>query len=440
MSTQAPPQVESRAMPPGATQPEAPTRVRVWLAIILSFTIFIAYLDRVNVSVLIAFPRFLEDMGLKNNPVGQGMLMSLFLVAYGLGNVILGPIGDRLGPRKAMTLALFSWTIPVGMGGLARTLSVLYTSRLILGAGEAIHYPMQIAFVKNWFPRQERGRANSAWIFGQMIGPGIAMPLFAAVIAAYGWRASFWMCAVLGVIIIPVIWFYTSDRPEQNKRVNQAELEHIKRGQAQEAAPKGQGIQPGSTMHNYLELIKNPDFITCTLSYWASVSMWWGMLSWLPQYLRVARGFSWAKMGFFSSLPFFVGLLGIISAGVVADKLKRAGIVNCVGLAGCALFIGLGALAHNNYLGASLLAFAFFFKGASIPMAWTLLQSFVPANMIGQAAGLQNGSSQLIGSLSPIVVGALIAATGAYTAGLMFLVGFGFFGAICGLYLVWKKY
>jgi len=438
MSTQTPSQIQPTMAPAGASQPEAPTRVRVWLAITLTFTIFVAYLDRVNVSVLIAYPRFLEDMGLKNNPVGQGMLMSLFLVAYGIGNVVLGPVGDRLGPRKAMTLALFSWTIPVCMGGMARTLSVLYSSRLILGAGEAIHYPMQISFIKNWFPRQERGRANSAWIFGQMIGPGIAMSLFAWIINSYGWRASFWMCAAMGVLVIPVLWFYTTDKPEQNKRVNQAELEHIKKGQVDEA--KGKGIQSGSTAQNYIALIKNPDFITCTLSYWASVSMWWGMLSWLPQYLRVARGFSWAKMGFFASLPFFVGLLGIISAGVIADKLKRAGIVNCVGLAGCALFIGLGALVHNNNLGACLLACAFFFKGASIPMAWTLLQSFVPANMTGQAAGLQNGSSQLIGALSPIVVGALIKATGAYTAGLMFLVGFGFFGAICGLYLVAKKY
>jgi cyanate permease len=114
--------------------------------------------------------------------------------------------------------------------------------------------------------------------------------------------------------------------------------------------------------------------------------------------------------------------------------------MNCIGLAGCATFIGLGALVHNNNLGACLIAFAFFFKGASIPMAWTLLQSFTPANMIGQAAGLQNGSSNLIASLSPIVVGFLIAVTGTYTAGLMFLVAFGWFGAVVGFYLVLRKY
>ena len=62
--------------------------------------------------------------------------MSLFLMAYGIGNVVLGPLADRLGPRKAMTIALFSWTLPMTAGALTRTLSVLYTSRLVLGAGK----------------------------------------------------------------------------------------------------------------------------------------------------------------------------------------------------------------------------------------------------------------------------------------------------------------
>jgi sugar phosphate permease len=339
-----------------------------------------------------------------------------------------------------MTIALFSWTLPMTAGALTRTLSVLYGSRLILGAGEAMHYPMQSSFVKNWYPRQERAKANSAWLFGQMIGPGLAMPLFAWVVAAYGWRASFWLCAILGVIILPVIWFGTRDLPEQHKGVNKAELEHIRKGRTLESEGTGKALQSASALQNYVILLKNPDFICCTLTYWASVTMWWGMMSWMPQYLKVARGFSWAKMGFFSALPFFVGLVGLIVAGVLADRLRKAALLNCIGLAGCALFIGLGAVVHNNNLSACLLALAFFFKGVSVPMAWTLLQTFVPAKMIGQAAGLQNGSSNLIGSLSPLAVGFLISVTGAYTAGLFYMVGFGLFGATAGLYLVAKKY
>lgn len=428
------------AAPTAAETTATPTRMRVWLAAIISFTLFVAYLDRVNVSVLLASPHFLEEMGLRNNPVGQGLVMTLFLITYGIGNVLLSPIGDRLGPRKTMLLSIAWWIVPVLMGGMARTVGMLYLSRLLLGAGEGVHMPTLVSFVKNWFPQHERGKANSAWLFGLMVGPGIAMPLFAVVVASLGWRASFWLCALLGVVALPLVWFFTADYPAQHKFVNRTELEYIVDGQEADKAHKGKVDATTTPWQSFLLLIKNPDFCVCTFSCCASLSMWWGILSWLPQYLRVARGFSWAKTGFFSSLPFALGILGLLCAGVVADKLKKTAVINCIGLGGCALFILLGALVHNAYLSACLIAVALFFKGVCVPMAWTLLQTFVPANIMNQAAGLQNGSSQLVASLSPVAVGFLIGSSGNYAAGLMYLVVFGFFGMAAGFYLVIKGY
>jgi sugar phosphate permease len=419
---------------------QKPTKIRVWLVVILLFTLLVAYLDRVNISVIMADSQFLQELGLVNNPVGQGFLMTFFLIAYGLGNVLLSPVGDKLGPRKAMSIALISWTIPVMLGGMARSLPVLYVSRFILGAGEAMHYPMQIKFVKNWFPLQERGKANSVWVMGTMIGPAIAMPVFAYIVAMYGWRSTFWVCAALGLVILPIIWFCTTDRPGQHKWVNKKELEHIESGQQAESQRQEQGVKTGNVWQNYLLLVTNLDFVCSTVAYWSSVSMWWGIMSWLPQYLKVARGFSWAEMGFFSSLPYLLGIFGIMFAGYSADRIKRSAPINCLGLAGCAFFILLGATASDSYMSAIFLAISMFFKGVSQPMAWTVLQAFMPSKIIGQAAGLQNGSSQLIGSLSPIVIGYLISVTGTYTAGLMYLVVFGFIGATSGLYLVYRKY
>jgi sugar phosphate permease len=440
MSTKTP-QIDTGAAAPSVAFPiEAASKIRVWLALVLAFVVLVAYLDRVNVSLLIAFPRFLEEMGLKGNPVGQGLLMTFFLISYGLGNVLLGPIGDRLGPRKAMSIALVTWAAPLMVAANAKTITVLYASMFVLGAGEALHYPMQIALVKNWFPRQERGKANSTWLLGQMIGPALGMSCFSMVLAGYGWRAIYWLCAILSMAAVPLIWFVIRDRPDQHPWVNKAELDYIKKGLTADATPKEKGVQTGSALQNYLELIKSPDFCCSAISFWASVSMWWAIMSWMPQYLRVARGFSWAKMGVFSTLPFIFGLIGLISAGVIADKLKRAAVINCVGLAGCAAFLFLAAIVPNNYLCAALLCVALYFKGVSLPMAWTVLQAFIPAHKMGQAAGLQNGSSQLVGALSPMLVGFLIRATGTYTAGLMYPVVFGFVGTACAYYLVTKKY
>jgi len=435
------PEVEAAESARTAAAPaDVRTRVRLWLAGILSFTVLVAYLDRVNASVLIASPQFLSEMGLRNNPVGQGLLMTFFLVSYGLGNILLGPIGDRLGPRKTMSLALVSWTVPLVAAAMARRVSALYAAMLVLGIGEALHYPMLIAFVKNWFPREERGKANSTWLLGQMIGPALGMAAFAAVISAYGWRAIYWLCAGLSLASLPLVWFLTTDRPAQHRSINQAELQHIIQGQLQEAPRGAAGGASGTAWRNFVGLIKNPDFCCSAFAFWASASMWWGIMSWLPQYLRVARGFSWAKMGFFSSLPYVFGLIGLACAGVIADRVKRAAPLNFIGLAGCAMFLGLAAIVPSSYWSAGLLCVALLFKGVSIPMAWTVLQAFIPADRMGQAAGLQNGSAQLVSSLSPLMVGMLIGATGSYTAGLMYLVAFGLLGAACGYYLILRKY
>ena len=101
------------------------TRQRVVLAVILMITLLVAYLDRVNVSVLVADNNFLTDMGIKGKPVQMGMLMTLFLIAYGVANVVLSPLGDIIGPRKAMLISIFLWTISVMIGGLTATFGVL---------------------------------------------------------------------------------------------------------------------------------------------------------------------------------------------------------------------------------------------------------------------------------------------------------------------------
>ncbi len=414
--------VESQA--PAAALPQKPTRMRLWLIVILFTTLFVAYLDRVNISILIASPRFLQDMGLIRNPVGQGLLMTFFLIAYGIGNVVLSPIGDWLGPRKAMSIALIAWTVPVVMAATAKTLVVLYASRVLLGLGEALHYPMLVTFVKNWFPFQERGRANSAWILAQMTGIASSMQILSMIVTGYGWRAVFWVCAIFGAVLIPIVWFFTADRPEQSKWTNRAEVEHIVKGQKAEAARVEKNIPIGTAWNNCIALVKNFDFCCSALSYYSAVAAWWGLLTWLPQYLRIARGFSWAKMGALAALPFLVGTVGIVLTGFLADKSKRSAPLICIGLAGTGLFLLFGAIVHSPYLSVFMICLAMFFKGLAQPLAWSIVQAIAPAKMVGQATGLQNGSAMVIGAISPVIIGFLISITGTYTAGLMYLVGF----------------
>lgn len=147
---------------------EEPTKKRFIVVFCLFIGIFIAYLDRVNVSVLAANDPFLIEMGIKGAPVQIGMMMSVFLAAYGVANVLLAPIGDYLGPRKSMMLCIGLWTASLFLGGIASTFAIIIVSRIMLGVGEGMYYPLQSVFVKNWFPRRNAGGPTPPGLWGNL--------------------------------------------------------------------------------------------------------------------------------------------------------------------------------------------------------------------------------------------------------------------------------
>ena len=319
----------------GAVMGEKPTKQRVILVLILLVTLLIAYLDRVNVSVLLADNTFLSDMGIKGQPVQMGLLMTLFLIAYGISNVFLSPIGDYLGPRKAMCLSIFLWCLSLFIGGIASTFTIMLAARVILGIGEGMHWPMQSKYVKNWFPPHERGKANAVWVVGLMAGPALAMPFLTWAIQSFGWRTSFFILVGFGLLPLILLWFYTTDHPHQHKGANQAERDLIEEGQKAEKELEAQAGH-STLWDNMKAFIFDYRFWLVTLYYFCLASIFWGTMAWLPSYLKVARGFSWAAMGAWSSLPYVLGIVSVLASGYISDKIGRRAPLCFVSMLGAA--------------------------------------------------------------------------------------------------------
>lgn len=419
--------------------PLQPTKGRVVLVLILFFTLMVAYLDRVNVSVLVADPTFLGDMGIKDQPVRMGLLMTLFLIAYGVANVVTGPLGDYMGPRKAMALSILLWAAAVLLGGMATSFAVMLAARVVLGIGEGMHWPMQSSFVKNWFPPAERGKANSVWLLGLMVGPAVSMPLLAAIVAETGWRFSFYMLGALGMIPLLLIWYFTADRPRDSKLVNQAELDYIETALKVEAEAEA-AAQVTSLSERLKSFIYNYRFWLLTFNYFVIACVWWGMMAWLPSYLKVARGFSWSQMGALSSLPYILGTLNVLLMGHLSDRLGKKAPFIAFGHFGAALFIYLGAIASDNWTSAIYMSLGIAVIGGALPSSWSLLQLIVPGKAVGAGAGMMNGLSNGGSAFSPVLIGWFIALSGSYFGGLLFLVGLAVLAGLAMLVLSLQKY
>ncbi|MGL5512851.1 MAG: MFS transporter, partial [Sporomusa sp.] len=357
---------------------------------IIFIGIMIAFLDRVVVSVLAANDPFLTEMGIKGQPLKIGMMMSAFLAAYGIGNVALSPLGDYLGPRKAMCLCIITWIISMFIGGIATVFTTFIVARIILGIGEGFYYPMQSIYIKNWFPPQERGRANAMWIIGQSVAPALAMPLFSYLIGKYGWRESYFFCIVLSLIPLYLLWFHTTDTPRTNKKVNALELQHIEEGLAKEQKA-GETAVTQSFWQRVQPFVANYHYWLLVLWYMCLQLIFWGFVSWLPAYLKMARGFTWAEMGWMASLPFLVTIVTKACNGWINDRIGRCAPLMCVTMCLGAICVYSAATVEGKYASVFFLSFAMGFTGMAAPSAWTLLQNLVPANSVGTAGGIMNG-------------------------------------------------
>ena len=174
-------------------------------------------------------------------------------------------------------------------------------------------------------------------------------------------------------------------------------------------------VQSGS----YRELLALPArFWLVTIGYMATASIPVGHHDRPPGTLKVARHFSWSTRAFFRRGPIFLGNLSRFWRVAVSDKWDAGGYWACWARWSLSISVhhGLQVLQRHLYCHRHLLL------GWVMPVAWTLLQSLVAPNLVGEPAGLMNGVSNGFAALAPISYHGLFdTVLGSYLAGMVYL-------------------
>jgi MFS transporter, ACS family, glucarate transporter len=303
----------------GAVTSSARSHVR-WNLIFWLFVLSgVAFLDRVNISVAggsIAAAYHLSNVQL-------GWVFSAFLAGYALFQTPGGRLADRLGPRRVLAAGVIWWgvftaltaSVPAGITG---ALWLFVAARFLLGAGEAVMYPASNQFVSRWIPVQERGIANG-WIFaGVGAGAGLSPPLITYVMLHYGWRTSFWICAVIG-LVAGLVWFIVArDRPEEHRGVSPSELAFISKG-----ISTGKSIGKDQPLIAWGSILKSRDVWAITFSYFSFGYVAWIFFSWFYLYLAQVRGLNLKASAYYATLPFWAMAVGCQLGGLISDRLTR---------------------------------------------------------------------------------------------------------------------
>jgi ACS family glucarate transporter-like MFS transporter len=371
---------------------------------LLSLLLVITYLDRVCISV--AGPRMQEALHI--GPVAWGWVTGIFTLSYAAFEIPSGALGDRIGARRVLTRIVLWWSGFTSLTGLVTGYYPLLLVRFLFGMGEAGAYPNASVVVSRWFPIQERGRAFGIILMAAQLGGAFAPLLVVPIQIHYGWRASFYLFGVLGVVWSGIWYRWFRDKPAEKVGVSQAELEETRGLMA-----KGHQLLPWSVA------LRSRNF-------WAAMSValcyvytFYFFQSWFHTYLVKARGYSENDL-LLSSLPFFVAAAANCAGGVLSNRLvKKVGLRwgRCgIGVVSLAI-AGLCAIAvmfTHDRLGAMILL-SMIYGGITFqqPIMFAVCLDIGGA-YAGAMVGAMNTASQIGSFLSSLIFGYLVGRFGSY--------------------------
>jgi sugar phosphate permease len=386
-----------------------PTKTRWMVLLLISLMYLITYMDRTGISI--AAPAMAKEFRL--SPTQIGIVFSVFLWAYAIGQIPLGSLADRLGPRLVFLIIVPFWSVMTAMTAIAGGLASLIIIRFVFGLAEAGAFPTATRAMQLWFPKAERGIVqgvtHSFSRFAVAIVPFIAVN----IMIAFGWRWIFYLFGAAGLLWSAAFYFVYRNLPEEHPRVNQSELAQIR-------GLDSNGVIKPVDLHQRLAPPWRIIFRSANMWYIAAgyCCFYYGTyfyMTWFPTYLLEYRHLSLKAVGTLASLPLLAGMVGDIVGGTLTDtvyrKTGRLRFARRIVAAPAMLISGAclipAAIAHSAGTAILCLTASLFFLELVISPAWAVPMD-VGGEYSGTVSGVMNMAGSLAASLSPIIFGALV--------------------------------
>lgn len=259
-------------------------------------------LDRFAIANMATF--MMPELGMTNTDLG--LVMSAFALAWGISGYLGSVLSDLTENKKLVLLAcMLAFSVCSFLSGVAITFIALIIIRFIMGIFEGPIFPVLQAFVLAQSSPQRRGMnvglvsTTSMGIISMLLGPIILV----AVCQAFGWRQTFFLTLLPGLIIAYLV----------HKVLREPDMTNV--GGAKTKAEK-------TSLKGSLSVFKNRNVITAIL--FSSFIMCWNIttLTFAPVYLVTVKGFSETAMSYIMAI---IGLGAVIWGTLVPSLSDRFG-------------------------------------------------------------------------------------------------------------------
>lgn len=318
-----------------------------------------------------------------------GLIASFTLVASAFGGLVFGLIADRIGRTKAMVASVLCYAIGTFLCGFASGIGTLMLARIVVGLGVGGEWGAGTALVTETWPARHRGKVV-AWVQSAFAtGYALAAVITLIVVPALGWRWAFFV----GVLPAFAAFWIRRATKESEVWLN-----------------AGRRLSAGESVKRLFT--SNPKAVVVCLAFTAAAMFgYWGLFTWIPNYLASPVADGGRGMGILSSTTWIIVMqagaaVGFVSFGYVADRLGRkwAFVLYFVAAALC---VPVFTLIENETMvlvfGAVMALFGTGFYSGFGP---TLAELF-PTEIRAFAQGFIYNTGRATSAIAPAVVGLL---------------------------------
>ena len=220
-------------------------------------------------AMLIAFQPMSTDLYLPAMPALAAALdapaasvqatLSIYIAAFAVAQLLAGPLSDRFGRRPVAIGGVAAYIVGSLIAALAGGLTMLVAGRVLQAVGTCCTVVCARAIVRDRYDASTGARRLSqaaSWV-GLM--PLAAPLLGGALVAPFGWRSTFVVMTVFGLVTL-VACLRLLD--ESNRQ------------------PDRSALRPGPMLANYLTVLRSPTWLAFTL---IGTAMYWGLFAFLAE-------------------------------------------------------------------------------------------------------------------------------------------------------------
>jgi len=199
-------QVEGDAETSAAFKPS----YRNYALAVLFLGYVVNFIDRSILSILLE-PIKLE---LELSDTQLGLLGGLaFALFYSTLGIPIAALADRWSRVKVLSIAMVIWSGMTAICGLAQGFTMLLLARIGVGVGEAGASPPSHSLISDYFPIETRATALSIYALGIPFGSMVGNFVGGWGAEELGWRATFVLVGLPGVLIALLVWITLREPP-----------------------------------------------------------------------------------------------------------------------------------------------------------------------------------------------------------------------------------